>query len=138
VDCLTLSLHPGSDVRSREDYLRFLDRFDEKSYGTRQDCLAACRNLGVPYCNPEWSPNHGSPSNTPCPVADIVMEETWNFFRGQAEAQNLVGEAVFGEETLDPDAYNGSDEAGREAWRRAVDVYRTKWRGAPVGRPFEG
>jgi AcrR family transcriptional regulator len=138
VDCLTVSLHPGAQVRPREDYLRFLDKFDEESYGTRRDCLAACRKLGLPYCNPEWSPNYGSAGNTPCPIAEVVMEETWSFFKQQAEAQNLVGEAVFGEETLDPDAYRGSDEAGREAWRRAVDVYRARWRGAPVGPPFEG
>jgi hypothetical protein len=140
VDVIGLSLHQvGGSAGSRADALRFLQWSDcgtrTDLYGTKQHVLPACRKLKVPYGNPEWAP---SPDRNPTPCADLAMEETWNMFN-DIHKEGLMGpEALFRYRTelRDPNAYLGGDTAGKDAWKRALTVYKQRWRGQPVGSVY--
>lgn len=135
VDMLTISFHPGSEITNLAQYFQFLNKWDSGSYGTIQDCLAACKALNLPYCNPEWSPREdwAATAKYACPASDIVGIYFNKFLREQAAADNLVYEAIYSEVQYDPLGYKGPDQAGKDAWKRWVALYPELWKGDPLG-----
>lgn len=138
VDCLTLSYHPGNQITNFATYDKFMDQWDNSSYGTTGDVIPACQALGLPYANPEWSPRYGEGNLPPCDVADMVVQQFTKFMRQQYYDGNLVFETMF-DHILDRDKYilspYGSPD-GQAAWRRMYDqivqIYTSRTTVAPA------
>jgi hypothetical protein len=136
VDMLTVSFHPAGPVNTLANLDKFLRRWDNQSYGTIDDVLPSCAQLGLPYCNPEWSPRYEvKGSIQPCPIGDVVMQQMNKLLRAQAAQGNLVFETMFDQRQLIKTAYEGTDAAGKAAWSRMVDDIKALWKSQPKGAP---
>ncbi|MEY5098733.1 MAG: hypothetical protein RJA36_1452 [Pseudomonadota bacterium] len=133
VDMIGMRFRPNSLVTSQATYDQFLRKWDTASYGMLDDVIPAAETLAVPLVALDWAPVavtgvHGSP----CPAADIAVEQWSKLLRAQARAKNLVAEAMSGGELLSATAYGGTDTAGSAAWGRAVTDIKGLWKGAPL------
>jgi hypothetical protein len=131
IDILSVSWHPTRSVNTREkvrQYIKGDDGGNDNSKYGLDEMLAFAQRANLPLCFPEWSPkNIDDDSNV---ISDICMEEAYdNMFNLADVKSRLVGECVYHRRMLDPEGYRQSDAEGKAAWRRAVNVLKTKWSG---------
>lgn len=126
VDTISMSFHPGASVRNRATYMEFINGTNG-IYGLESSVAELCARKNIPMSFGEWSPRYSN-----CVIADDVYN--W-FFREflweHVDDVGIVCDLVFNQTTLSKtaaDRYATQTAAGREAWRRGVDVFKGLWK----------
>lgn len=161
VDMLTLSYHPADDavkdaasktqLQIEQDLWKFMRRWNNGSYGTIDDVLPSCKYLGLPYCNPEWSPRfevrrdkNKVITQLPLKVAHTCVRMMYKLFDRLATekkldfphmsvdfgaAGNLVFDTMFDQTMLNKEAYGTDDKKDRNGNHWPEDSYGAgNWR----------
>ncbi len=123
VDGVSISFHPGATVKDRKTF-DVLINGNDKNYGANE-MVAYARAHGLPIAFLEWSPRYDIPNNTT--IADQAM--TWSHEYFATVKDILAMDLVFNHRTLMPTAYEGADQAGKDAWARSVTIFKTLWAG---------
>lgn len=124
VDFITPSFHPGKECKTKSDYMKYING-QQKWYGLN-DFASFMYGMDKPIAFLEWSPRFQN-----CTIADQIYQ--WFYDEWLVPNKDwILCETVFEEGTLNPaKADNQADQTaeGKAAWRRGVNVFKTKWGG---------
>ncbi|OPZ07204.1 MAG: hypothetical protein BWZ10_02870 [candidate division BRC1 bacterium ADurb.BinA364] len=119
-DLISLSYHPSSKVKNRDDWEKMLRGDLDGGYGDLE-AIELCRKHGIPFCHDEWSPRFEP--NLACPIPSDVFEWTKEFWDGMERAHGvpMAFDCVYHSKTLDPTLY--------PEWAAGVETYKRLWAG---------